>query len=167
MGKTGKRQGTQGDAATIDVAAQLAELQVAPMRDLQKRYQELFGAATKSRNRDYLVKKLAWKIQERAEGGLSKKARRRLAQLSKGTSAAPRPGVRHRRTLKKQAPDDRDARLPATGTVLTRVHKGVEHKVTVLEEGFEYNGELYGSLSRIAKQITGMSWNGWVFFHVK
>jgi len=57
-----------------------------------------------------------------------------------------------------------DARLPAPGTVLTRAYGGLAHEVRVLEAGFEYQGTSYRSLSRIAKEITGTSWNGFVFF---
>jgi hypothetical protein len=58
----------------------------------------------------------------------------------------------------------RDERLPAVGTVLEREHDGTVHKVTVAEDGFRYGGETYGSLSTIAKAITGVIWNGYVFF---
>ena len=58
----------------------------------------------------------------------------------------------------------RDERLPPVGTVLEREHGGAVHKVTVLEEGFRYAGETHGSLSTIAKAITGVIWNGYVFF---
>jgi hypothetical protein len=58
----------------------------------------------------------------------------------------------------------RDERLPPAGTVLEREHDGTVHKVTVLEEGFRYGSETYTSLSTIAKAITGVIWNGYVFF---
>ncbi|MGA9657104.1 MAG: DUF2924 domain-containing protein, partial [Polyangia bacterium] len=58
----------------------------------------------------------------------------------------------------------RDLRLPAPGSMLVRVHKGVEHRVTVLADGFEYNGERHQSLSKLAKMITGTQWNGHLFF---
>jgi hypothetical protein len=50
------------------------------------------------------------------------------------------------------------------GQVLVRIHRGVEHKVRMLEDGFEYQGERYTSLSKIAKVITGTNWNGFLFF---
>ena len=67
----------------------------------------------------------------------------------------------------EDAPVDRDPRLPPPGTVLTRAFKGVEHKVTVLDEGFEYRGERHNSLSQIARDITGTNWNGFLFFRLK
>jgi len=60
----------------------------------------------------------------------------------------------------------RDPRLPSPGTVLRREHKGTIHEVTVLEQGFEYQGEHYSSLSKLAKQITGSIWNGYGFFRL-
>lgn len=59
---------------------------------------------------------------------------------------------------------ERDPRLPPPGSKLTRLYRGTEHRVLVLETGFEYQGQVYGSLSRIAKTITGTTWNGFLFF---
>jgi hypothetical protein len=58
----------------------------------------------------------------------------------------------------------RDPRLPPPGAVLTRVHDGVEHKLIVLADGFEYRGERHRSLSKIVRIITGTPWNGFLFF---
>jgi hypothetical protein len=60
----------------------------------------------------------------------------------------------------------RDSRLPAAGTLLTREFKGKVHVVKVLEDGFEYDGRPYKSLSKIATEITGTRWNGFVFFNL-
>jgi len=59
---------------------------------------------------------------------------------------------------------ERDPRIPAPGTVLKATHKGKEYTAKVLEQGFEYRGKTYRSLSAIAKEVTGCSWNGLVFF---
>jgi len=58
----------------------------------------------------------------------------------------------------------RDPRLPKAGTVLTKLVGDKEHQVTVHSAGFEYDGRIYGSLSKIAKEITGKVWNGFAFF---
>jgi hypothetical protein len=74
---------------------------------------------------------------------------------AKTTSTSSRPKKKRKR----------DPRLPPAGTILTREYKGVHHEVRVLEDGFIYNGEHFGSLSRIAKHIGGgVSWNGYLFF---
>jgi hypothetical protein len=58
----------------------------------------------------------------------------------------------------------RDPRLPLPGSVLVRAHKGTEHQVTVLADGFDYLGQCHASLSHIARLITGTPWNGFLFF---
>ena len=56
---------------------------------------------------------------------------------------------------------------PITGTKLIREWQGVEHTVTVLADGYEWQGQPYKSLSAVARAITGTRWNGWVFFGLK
>ena len=56
---------------------------------------------------------------------------------------------------------------PLAGTRLIREWQGVEHCVTVRDDGYEYQGRPYKSLSAIAREITGSRWNGWVFFGLK
>ena len=60
----------------------------------------------------------------------------------------------------------RDTRLPIPGTVITREYKGKLIEVKVLEEGFEYDGKIYRSLTNIVKKITGSVWNGFNFFYL-
>ena len=56
---------------------------------------------------------------------------------------------------------------PVVGTQLIREWRGVEHRVTVLADGFEWEGRRYKSLSAVARAITGTQWNGWAFFGLK
>jgi hypothetical protein len=56
---------------------------------------------------------------------------------------------------------------PIAGTRLLRAYQGVEHTVTVLQDGYEWQGRPYKSLSAIARAITGTRWNGLVFFGLK
>jgi hypothetical protein len=159
--------GEQPDRAAIaTVAADLAALQRMTGPELAERYVALFSAPPRSRNRDFLRKRLAWRIQELAEGGLSERALARIEELGPAALAQwRRPG---RTGAATSAPAlgaaARDPRLPAVGTVLTRVHGTTEHSVTVLGDGFEYRGERYRSLSKIAREITGTPWNGYLFF---
>ena len=151
-----------------DVPSQLAALEAMNVGALAEKYRELYGEPTRTRNKEYLRKRLAWRIQELAEGGLSPRALERIEQL------APEAPVRWRQPVARngngtapvvamtKAP--RDARLPAAGTVLTRQYDGVEHRVTVLADGFEYKDKPYQSLSAIARLITGTPWNGFLFF---
>ena len=140
----------------------LAALESMKMHELRHLWAETFGHATASHNHAYLRKKIAWRLQELADGGLSQRARDRIADL---TPFAP---IRHRapsHPSPRPAPTRaRDPRLPSVGTVLARAYQGVDHHVTVLENGFDYCGTIYASLSSIAKKITGTAWNGLVFF---
>ncbi len=142
---------------------EIAALRQLTVGELRERYHELFGEETRCRNKDYLFKRIAYRLQELKHGGLSERARARAEALAEDTP------------LRRRAPKDgsydevlvaatRDLRLPPTGTVLRRAHAGVEHEVTVLESGFEYRGKRYSNLSSIAREITGTRWNGYGFF---
>ena len=158
----------------VDVTGQLAELQRMTVGQLRERYLELYGVPTNSRNKQYLQKKLAFRVQELAEGGLSDRAKKRIDELNgEGDSTleafdfkpqrplAPLPAPANAKKTKRKP---RDPRLPEPGTTLTRSYKDTEHQVSVLEDGFEYGGEHFTSLSKIARKITGTSWNGYLFF---
>ena len=147
------------------VRGALAGLTTMTVGELAERYREVFGTPSRSRNKGYLRKHIAWRLQERIEGGLSERALDRIREL------APQAPVRWRRPSGKRdqtqasgAPEVRDPRLPPVGSVLTRLHDGVEHKVWVRAGGFDYNGQRHRSLSKIARLITGKSWNGYLFF---
>jgi len=162
-----KEAASQARRAVADVSGQLAVLREMTVGQLCERYREVFGEPTRSRNKDHLRKKIAWRIQELAEGGLSEHTLARIAEL------APNAPVRWRASngggaVPTAEPDMvRDPLLPAPGTVLVREHQGVEHRVTVLEEGFEFRGARYRSLSKVAQEITGTRWNGYLFFRLK
>jgi hypothetical protein len=161
---------TEGDtpmAKKIDpLERALVDLDKLKVGELVEKYRDLFGKDTRTRNRPYLVRKIGWRIQERAKGGLSERAKARLAELAESAplrQVAPRPAKRK----EEVAPNDgRDPRLPKPGTVLRREYDGKEYAVTVHEADFEYRGKRYGSLSKIAKEITGTHWNGWLFFNL-
>jgi hypothetical protein len=154
-------------AAIAAVAADLAALQRMTGPELAERYIALFGVSPRSRNKDFLRKRLAWRIQELAEGGLSERALARIEELGAEALASWRRPVSVGAASSTRAPIQRtarDPRLPSVGTVLTRLHGTTEHRVTVLDDSFEYHGERYRSLSKIARVITGTPWNGYLFF---
>jgi hypothetical protein len=140
--------------------------------ELRTKYQEVFGEATRSGNKHFLVKRLAWRLQSEAEGGLSERARRRAAELARDADI---------RTTMPRAPQKsigpasqpvasriaRSSSLPMPGTVLTRQYKGRTIEVTVLANGVEWDGQVYRSLTAVAKAITGSHWNGRLFFGLK
>lgn len=140
----------------------LTALEAMSVSELAAKYREVFGEESRSRNKPYLRKKIGWRIQELAEGGLSERAKRRLEELAKDAPLRRHPP----RTTATTVPaySTRDPRLPAAGTVLTRTHAGREHAVTVHADQFEFRGKRYTSLSSVAKAITGTNWNGMLFF---
>ena len=169
----GKREQVRRDrAVAAGLAAQLTALERMTVSELAARYREVFEVPTRSRNKAYLRKRVAWRIQELAEGGLSPRALARIEEL------APLAPVRWRARQPSPAPaltvvataasePERDPRLPPPGSVIVRVHGGVEHRATVLDDGFEYGGAHYPTLSQLARAITGTPWNGYLFFGLR
>lgn len=147
------------------LATEIAGLRDLTVRQLQDRYAALSGRESRSFNRTYLFKKVAWLLQELHEGGLTPEARALAAELAQGANLRTRPQAPPALPELEQPPAAHplDPRLPAPGTVLRKEHGGVVHEITVLDDGFEYQGTRYGSLSRIAKEITGTSWNGFLW----
>jgi hypothetical protein len=165
----GKAQDLKNDrAVAASISEQLVALETLTVGELAEKFREVFGFPTRTRNKPYLRKRVAWRIQELAEGGLSPRALAKIEEL------APLAPVRWRPQLVGASPpmatastSSRDPRLPAPGAVLVRLHKGIEHRVTVLEDGFEYRGQLFESLSQVARAISGTPWNGYLFFGLK
>jgi hypothetical protein len=140
---------------TDPVLAQLAALKDAPAATLKKRWRELFDTDP-PQSRGLLEGRLAYRIQEIAYGGLKKETVERLRVLAKQYDG--KPTGRHR-----SHPD----RLPIAGTRLIREFQGSQYTVTVRGDDFEFEGRPYKSLSAIAREITKVRWNGWVFFGLK
>lgn len=155
--------------AFASVVDQLAELKTMSVAGLRARYEEVFGEPSRSRNKEYLRKRLAWRIQELAEGGLPASALERIAQL--GDDVPERWRMRQAAQVQDlgtvQPTEPRDPRVPPVGTVLRRVFNSVAHEVTVCSEGFEHGGERFKTLSAVEKHITGTPWNGFLFFGLK
>ena len=171
----GKNEAARARQAIADIPRQLAALREMTVGQLRERYRDVFGEPTRSRNKDFLRKKVAWRIQELAEGGLSDHARARIEELAAHVPVRWRSsgnGAHEHGTTTESAavavlPAARDPRLPEAGTVITREHGGVEHRVTVLEDGFEYAGQRFESLSKVARAISGTNWNGYLFFSLQ
>ena len=148
------------------ITQQIRELQHLPTARLVERYQSLFGAAARVRNAAWLRRQIAWKLQEREFGGLSDRAKDRLDELVARIDLPLHDATRSRpRPWAQRLPVPRtDANTPIVGTVLSRAWRGQELRVQVRENGFEWNGVVYRSLSAVAKAITGTTWNGRLFF---
>lgn len=166
----------------LNVGKEIADLKLMSVRELREKYQAVFGEPTRAGNKDWLFKRIAWRIQALAEGDLSERARRRAeflacdADLRTTGPRVPLAALRGNGTGggaagngvvdAKPLPSLADERVPPPGTVLTRVYRGQAYHVVVRDDGFEYDGRVFRSLSAIAKLITGSHWNGLLFFNI-
>ncbi|TAK47206.1 MAG: DUF2924 domain-containing protein [Xanthobacteraceae bacterium] len=138
-----------------DIEAELAGLPALPIVQLRARYRELFQAKPpQAFGPDLLRRTIAYRIQEKAYGGLSKKTQHLLNRLVKDYRAKPNSRIELPRRVKP-------------GSVLVRDWKGRSHRVMVEDQGFTYAGQTYASLSEIARFITGTNWNGPRFFGLR
>jgi hypothetical protein len=141
---------------TDTVLAKIAALKSSPTAELKTCWRQLFETEPPPYNRRFLESRLACRIQELAYGGLKPATVARLEALGEQLDGG-------KIQVRRQRADER----PITGTRLIREYQGAEHCVTVRDDGYEYQGRPYKSLSAIARAITGTRWNGWVFFGVR
>lgn len=131
---------------TISIAA----IETMPLADLQTAWERYFGSASPSLSPDLLRRGLAYRLQEKKLGRLDRRTATYLAQYgSENIPPIPMPVIGP-----KLSP----------GTRLIRDWHGVGHSVTVLDDGFEYEGKNWKSLTAIARHITGTKWSGPRFF---
>ena len=138
------------------VLARLADLKTASTPDLKTEWRQLFGTEPPPYNRRFLESRLAYRIQELAYGGLKPATVARLEALGEQLDGG-------NIVLRRTRANDK----PIAGTRLIREYQGIEHSVTVGNDGYEWQGRLYRSLSAIARAITGTRWNGWVFIGLR
>ena len=138
-----------------ELEAEIRRLPDLSLAELRGRWKALFGnPAPPSLRRRFLARAVAYQMQVEAYGGLSTSTRTRLREIA----AAVRQG----------STDVAGARTIRPGTQMLRQWKNQTHTVTAVSDGgFEWNGKTYKSLSAVAKQITGTSWNGYAFFGIK
>ncbi|HEX2478194.1 MAG TPA: DUF2924 domain-containing protein [Geminicoccaceae bacterium] len=147
---------TRTEAAVPDpLLEQIAALEALSIDQLRSRWAEAYGRPPPAcSRRQFLVRGLAHRLQENALGGLAPAQRRHLADLAARLKGDPGTTLSLPLRIKP-------------GTRLIRAWRGERHQVTVLEHGFEYRGERHGSLSAIARAITGTCWSGPAFFGLK
>ena len=146
------------------VTAQIEALRRMTVGQLRLKWRELYGEDTRSCNRAYLWKRLAWRVQELAYGGLSERAKVRIKELGDDLRTLPPRAWQAAQGPPTNSGPVRDRRIPQPGVVLSRQYHGQEIRVTVLEDGFEWNGRRFRSLSALAREVTGQRWNGLLFF---
>ena len=139
--------------------------------ELRLEYEKVCGELTTSRHAGHIIKRILWRMQANLYGGLSEESVKRAKELADPTQL--------RMTAPKAKPISDNAQtvtrtLPATitanqsdlvpGTQLERMYKGQRIVATIMENGVRWNGDLYNSLSAVAKAVTGNHWNGKLFF---
>jgi len=137
--------------------------------ELQRLHQRLFGYAVPSGNSELARRRIAWHIQSEREGGLPESVREHALAIAKESSLrihVRRGGVESPlcHATVTGIVSDHDSRLPMPGSIIVKEHRGTTITVRVLDDGFEYGGRGFASLSAIAKEITGTKWNGFLFF---
>ena len=152
MSKATKRP-RESAVTDTPVLARLAALKRMSVRELKAEWEVLFRNPAPNNSRGYLEMRLAWRIQELSLGGLSRETARMLDLLADEID-----GASDRKAIIA------DPRNPVIGTRLVREWDGVEHTVTVMRDGFEWQGRRFKSLSAAARAISGSNWNGYRFF---
>jgi hypothetical protein len=156
------------------IAAQVIALTKLTVPELRDKWRQVFGIPTVQRHRQYMVKRLAWELQRQHFGGeLSPEAKQRLHELQAEFRSTPPTqwfrGARRNHATPSARPTRhrplRDAKAPKVGTVLARDYKGQRITVTVRgEREFEYRGDIFRSLSAVAKAVTSSHCSGMAFF---
>lgn len=156
---------------SMNINKEIVRLKRLTVTELRKEHVKVFGEQTRSGHKEYLIKRIVWRIQANAEGDLTTRAKRRAEDLANDSSLrthAPRTKTDDDcfdvTTKKSTDTFDHDSRVPIPGSMLTRQYKGRDIVVRVLPKGFEHEGEIYRSLSAVVKIITGTHWNGFHFF---
>jgi hypothetical protein len=161
----------------VSVARHLAAIEKMTAMQLRAKYAELFGDESRSKNRQWLLRRCAWRIQALAEGDLSERARQRAEELARDCDLRSIPPAEMNMAPPRQSTPEEpvrvartyirpplDARLPIPGQMIKREYHGREYIVEVLDRGFLCENKLYQSLSAVAHAITGNHWNGFLFF---
>jgi hypothetical protein len=146
--------GDESRPRPTNLSANSVEVPVAPrpsLDELRQEWRRLYHCEPPRLSRDLLVRGIGYRLQELQHGGLSNSTRRKLKTLAKAF-----------RTEGRVAPDPGLSLKP--GARLVREWHGRTHTITVTEDGFEYAGVTYASLTKIAKKITGAHWSGPRFF---
>ena len=145
---------------SLPILKKIADLHTRSQDELNGLWLEYFGAEPPAYRRGFLIRGLAQRIQELTYGGLPPTHQQRLDALVDDQGRGKRRGG-------GRADAGRASGHLLPGTKLVREWQSVAHHVTVLADGFEYQGRHFKSLSAIARAITGTRWNGWRFFGLR
>jgi hypothetical protein len=147
-----KRPGSPKDREAL--AAEIASLAKLDTDELREHWKVMSGKPPSGEiGRSLLIRAIAYRLQERAYGGLKSATCRLLSRAVEETA-----------TGSSRIPQVRRAQ---TGTILIREWQGTAHRVTMLDDGVCFNGKRYRSLSEVARKITGSRWSGPRFFGLR
>jgi hypothetical protein len=159
----------------MNISQQIESLRGLTVGQLKKKYVEIFGEECRTFHKEFLWKRIAWRMQVLAEGDISEHVRRRAMELACDADIriqAPKgflPPITRKpdpaRTIVQTFEPTGDLRIPMGGE-LRRTFRGREIVVMVQENGFMFEDKHYKSLSAVAKAATGTNWNGFDFFGI-
>jgi len=164
---------TVGDSEGMveeNLKAELGGLDRLTMTQIRERYLERFPDEFGTPHRQYLLRRIAWRLQAAAYGGISDAALARALEIADEAElkGKPRPALvpiePERQGTRKRPRTRQDVRLPPLGTELTRFYRDRTIVTTIAAKGFLYKGQTYPSLSSVARAATGTRWNGLLFF---
>lgn len=136
------------------IEVELERMTAMSIDELRAAWHLLLGEPAPDQSKELLRYRLAWAVQATAFGGIASATQRRLRSLHEAFDTNPRYSPSPTLDLKP-------------GSVLLREWRGTRHRVRVLDDGFEYMGERFGSLSEVARKIAGTRWNGPRFFGLR
>ncbi len=175
---------------SIDIDQEVAAMQRLSIGELREKYERVFGETTTTRHAECLIRRIAWRLQANEQGALTERARQRAIELAdeaelrltaptrakresqpqagatagSGNTVTPPPVDGE--TVTRPAPEalrQTDDEL-AVGAQFERLYKGQKIVVTIADNGVRWKGDLYRSLTAVARAVTGSHWNGRVFF---
>lgn len=133
-----------------NVRSELLTLQTMNEKELRNKWVALYGREAPNCGAPFLRRRLAYRVQELAYGGVSRETLRKIRSVSVAKLRKPKPKVNLR-----------------VGTSISRIWHHQKYEVTILQNGFEWNGQVYPSLSTIAPKICGVNRNGFEFFGIQ
>jgi hypothetical protein len=168
--------------SNTSMSARILALRAMAVPELIAEYRAVVGEEPRSTNKDFLWKRIAWHVQAKEEGGLSERVRARLAELApevdarlsrRGARTPAAPAMASAATAGSGKTETiRFARvrrddLPPPGTLVSRAYRGKLIAVRIAEDGIEFDGVFYRSLSAVANAVTGSHMSGHAFFRLK
>jgi hypothetical protein len=158
---------------SLNIKQEVARMKSMPTAELRDHFETVCLEPPRSRNRDWMIKKIAWRLQANEQGGLPERVRQRALAMADDADLRKRPPQSFTDQISLAVEQTtvidtgRDPRLPPSGAHLYKTYKGKKLAVYVGENTCEFNGTTYGTLSAVAKAISGSHVNGFTFFGLK